>query len=117
MDKDNTKKLICEKCNFFCNFQSQWKKHIETELHINGIKKKRSDYKENYKCINCVYETRNIILFKQHKLNEHSTKEEREKEFNFYCKFCDFGTFSSQIFNKHNNTSKHQKYKEKINKN
>ena len=43
----------------------------------------------------------------KHKLNEHATKEEREKEFKYYCFNCDFGTFSSQLYKKHEETKKH----------
>jgi len=46
----------------------------------------------------------------QHKLNEHSTVEEREKEFKYYCKKCDYGTISKDLFNKHQQTQKHIKY-------
>ena len=87
MSNDENIKFNCEKCGFKCRFESQWIKHIETELHKTGIKKKRSDIKEPYKCDKCLYETKNIVVFKQHKLTEHGTKEEREKEFKFYCKF------------------------------
>ncbi len=117
MNQDNDKKFCCEKCNFNCKYESQWKKHIETELHIKGIKKKRSDFKGLYKCENCSYETKNIIMFKQHKLNEHSDKKTREKDFTHYCKCCDFGTFSIQIFNKHIDTNKHKTYITKTTKN
>ena len=45
----------------------------------------------------------------KHKLNEHATKEEREKEFKYYCFNCDFGTFSKDTMDVHNNTEKHKK--------
>ncbi len=44
---------------------------------------------------------------KQHKLNEHGTIEEREKEFKYYCKDCDFGTFSIDIIEKYKKTKKY----------
>lgn len=103
-------KYVCEKCNFKCRFNSQWQKHIATELHTTGFKKKRSDIKDAYKCDKCPYETRNITMFKQHKLSEHGTKEEREANCKYYCKDCDFGTFSKDIFDKHINTNKHKKF-------
>lgn len=55
---------------------------------------------------------KNTALIKKHRLNEHSTIEEREreKEFKFYCIYCDFGTFSKQTYEIHNNTDKHKKY-------
>lgn len=45
--------------------------------YINMNKKKRSYIKEPYKCDKCLYETKNIV-FKQHKLTERGTKENRE---------------------------------------
>jgi len=36
---DENIKFNCEKCGFKCRFESQWIKHIETELHKTGIKK------------------------------------------------------------------------------
>ena len=80
-------KYICEKCNFKCQYESQWNTHIERELHKTGIKKRRSDIKEPYKCDKCNNcETKNLYTYKQHILNEHSNKEEREKGFKYYCK-------------------------------
>ncbi len=102
-------KYTCKQCNFSCNYKSSWEKHIKTELHKTGKKKKRSDYKEPYTCDICGYKTKNTITFKKHKLNEHSNKETREKEFKYYCKLCDFGTFSSDTLNIHNETKKHKK--------
>ena len=104
--KDNIK-YECVNCGFKCKFESQWKKHIETELHKTGIKKKRSDIKDPYKCEKCLYETKNIVIFKQHKLTEHSNKEERKKEFKYYCEKCDFGTFADILYKRHCETRKH----------
>ena len=56
------------------------------------------------------YKTKNLTTMKQHKLNEHSTREEREKEFKYYCSYCNFGTFSVDLFNKHNLTEKHKNF-------
>lgn len=32
-------KYNCDSCGFKCKFNSQWEKHIETELHKTGKKK------------------------------------------------------------------------------
>jgi hypothetical protein len=104
---ENNLKYKCEKCNFKCNTKARWENHVNTELHITGHRKKRSDYKEPIKCDNCEYNTKNITTLKIHKLNKHSTKEIREKEFTFYCKMCDYGSFSKDSFDIHNNTKKH----------
>jgi hypothetical protein len=102
-------KYMCVNCKFNCNEQSRWKIHITTEKHLTGKRKIRCDYGGPYKCTECEYETPNSTVFKQHGLDEHSSKIKREKEFKFYCKLCDFGNFSQVIFNKHLNTSKHNK--------
>ena len=102
-------KYNCEKCDYSCKFQSAWNKHINTELHRTGTRKQRSDVKEPYKCDKCNYKTKNIITYKKHMLNEHSNKETREKEFKYYCKYCDIGTFSKDTMNIHNATDKHKK--------
>lgn len=86
-------KYICEKCNYNCNIISMWQKHINTELHITGVKKIRSDYKGDKKCNKCDYIGKTI--------NNHSTLDEREKDFNYYCKLCDYGTLSKDLINKH----------------
>ena len=74
--EENKYKYNCEKCGFKCNYESQWLKHIDTELHKTGIKKKRSDIKEPYKYSNYLYETKNTVMFIQHKLNIRGIKEQ-----------------------------------------
>jgi len=103
-------KYYCEKCNYKCNIISNWEKHISTILHITGKKKIRSDCKEINICKNCDFKTKNNIQFKEHNLNYHSNKEEREKEFKYYCKYCDYGTFAVSFIEKHNNTIKHKRH-------
>lgn len=110
----SNKKYECKKCNFSCDFNSQWQKHIETELHKTGFKKKRSDIKELYKCTDCMYETKNVTMFTQHKLVKHGTKEERKQKCKYYCEYCDMGTFSKVMYETHINSNKHKKYIEKI---
>lgn len=39
----------CEKCNFLTKLKENYIRHLNTEKHITGIRKKRSDKKEN-KC-------------------------------------------------------------------
>jgi hypothetical protein len=38
---------------------------------------------------------------KLHCLNHHSTKEERKKEFKFYCDECNYGSFIQSLFKIH----------------
>lgn len=108
--KDIIYKYKCEKCNYKCKYESQWTLHTNTVLHKTGIKKTRSDKQDPYKCEKCNYETKNIYTYKQHKLNEHGTIEDKKKEFTYYCEYCDFGTFSKDIYEKHNNTNKHKNF-------
>ena len=103
-------KFCCKNCNFKCNEKSKWDKHINTEKHKTGKNKIRSDYNGPYLCEICNYETKNKTMFKQHKLNYHSTNEEREKEFYFYCGLCDYGSFSKQLLDNHKLTKKHKRH-------
>lgn len=109
-EKEDIKMHICEKCNYKCKYESEWKKHCESGLHKTGIRKKRSDYREVEKCDKCNYKIQNKVMMKQHYLNEHCGKKEREEGFKYYCNECDFGTFSEKTMLKHNNTEKHKKF-------
>ena len=103
-------KYICEKCDYKCRFDCEWKKHCKTTLHITGKRKKKDNYKQAEKCKFCNYMTKNTFLLKKHTLTEHSTKEERKEKFTYYCDLCDFGTFSKDTHEIHLNTNKHKRY-------
>jgi KRAB domain-containing zinc finger protein len=109
MDEKKEFKYNCEKCDYHCNAESSWEIHINTTKHKTGKKKQRCDYKEPYKCPECDYKTKNKTTLSQHKLNEHASKEEREKNFKYYCNMCDFGTFSIDSFEIHKESNKHKK--------
>ena len=109
-------KYNCEKCNFKCNTKARCEAHINTELHNTGQRKKRSNFKNPFKCENCEYTTKNITTMKIYKLNKHSTKKIRGKEFTCYCNICDYGTFSKDSLEIHNNTDKHKHFFSLINK-
>jgi hypothetical protein len=79
-------------------------------LEKNGKRKIRSDCKNPLKCNDCEYITKNNITLKKHILNKHSNIEEREKQFKYYCNICNFGTFSNDTMNIHNNTEKHKHF-------
>lgn len=106
---DDVYKFICEKCNFKCMYKSAYDAHLKSGLHQTGHRKKRCDSNGPYNCDKCNYTTTNKTTFKKHTLNEHANKQTREKEFRYYCKHCDFGTFSNDSMNAHNNTKKHIK--------
>ncbi len=98
----------CNSCDYKCNVKSSWEKHLLTTLHITGKRKVRTDKIDPYTCKNCSFKTKNKVALKQHNLNYHSTITERENEFKFYCKYCDFGTFSNPLYEEHLNTEKHK---------
>jgi len=100
-------KYECVKCEFYTNARSAFEKHLITEKHKTGEKAIRCDKKYPDKCEMCNYKPSGNMNYIQHKLNIHSTPEEREKEFKFYCKNCDFGTFSKNIYETHLKTKKH----------
>ena len=50
MEEEPEYKFVCDNCDYKCNYESQWINHSNTELHLTGIRKKRSDYKEDTKC-------------------------------------------------------------------
>lgn len=102
----------CEKCKLYFNYKSFYEKHLISNIHINGKRKERNDKKEKpdrtiHKCSLCDYENINIQNYKAHYLKNHCTIEEKEKEFKYYCKICDFGVFTESMYNKHLETTKH----------
>jgi len=60
-------------------------------------------------CSFCDYKPTKTTNYKLHYLNKHATKEEREKDFPFYCKKCDFGSFNKVLLDRHLETDKHTK--------
>jgi hypothetical protein len=103
-------KFICDKCDYKCNFISQWNNHCERESHKTGKRKTRTDKKEVGKCKDCDYNTTNYTNMLKHILNKHSTREERKEKFKFYCELCDFGSFSKDTIEVHNNSEKHKTF-------
>jgi hypothetical protein len=101
-------KYYCECCNYKCKYPTHWQQHIDSEKHKNnGIRPPRSDKIYKDKCSFCNYSPNNLSSLKTHCLTHHSTKEERKKEFKFYCDKCDFGTFADILFTRHLETKKH----------
>jgi len=96
----------CDKCQFSCNTKEGFKAHKKSQLHKNGGEV--INLKDVYKCDGCHYKAKNHVAFKEHLLNIHSNKEMRELEYDFYCKYCDFGTFYKDVIEKHTETDKHK---------
>jgi len=103
---EEVKKYKCEKCEFETNNKSNYNKHIKSELHLTGIKKTRSDKKDK-KCEICNYICSTESNLINHKLVNHSTKEEREIKYKYYCKKCDYGNNNEIIYKKHLVCKKH----------
>jgi len=104
----NEYKFFCEQCNYGTNIRYSLIQHNETELHRTGQRKKKPiKIKEEYKCAECEYKSTNKNNYLTHKLNNHSTKEERKKEFKYYCEVCDFGVFTESSLEKHNKSLRH----------
>lgn len=118
MDNTDQKQYVysCDKCEFYTNAKSMWDKHIISGKHQNGIRAVRCDKKLPTKCPHCDFIPKTSITARQHLLNIHSTKEDRKKQFKYYCDNCDFGTFAEQIYNTHLKTEKHLHMQEIINK-
>ena len=95
-------KFICECCNFKCHYNSGWLEHLTSKKHL-----RQGNYK-SYKCDidNCNYESLTHWNFKIHKMNNHSTKEERALS-KYYCNDCDQVFFSPVYYNTHNKGKKH----------
>ena len=97
------KKYYCDYCHYKCIYPAHWKQHIESEKHKNnGKRKTRCDKVLEPNCKCCEYTTTRKITMKLHYLNNHANKEERKKEFKYYCEDCDFGNFSKSLFKLHN---------------
>ena len=105
-------KFFCEKCKYGTNIKNSFERHNESNYHITGIKTRtvkknkiihQCDHKD------CNYKTDKTSNFNTHKLNNHATKEERKKEFKYYCDLCDFGVFAESAYITHNESVVHKK--------
>jgi len=120
----NEYKYICIPCDFKTNSLAIWEVHEKTKKHELGGKhgkgsenrKVRRDKKveDEIKCKYCEYKNQNIGNLKSHELRNHCTIDEKEKEFKYYCKECDYGTFAKTQYENHIKTEKHIKNKENI---
>jgi len=104
-------KYYCEKCNYMTNIKNSMNLHNKSILHLTGVAGKRNlkenDEKKIYKCEKCEFMTKNKNNYIVHKLNNHSTKEERKEQYKYYCELCDFGVLSESLFKKHEETKSH----------
>lgn len=100
-------KYWCEKCNFNCDYLSIWNQHLLSNKHTGNKRKERNDKILEEKCKFCDYKPTKTTNYRLHYLNKHATKEERLKDFPFYCDKCDFGSFNQILLNRHLETQKH----------
>jgi hypothetical protein len=112
-------RFSCEKCKFFTNSKTAFNNHCITGKHLTGERKVRCDKQSIDQCPQCDFKSKNITNMKSHILNNHKTKEDRKKEFKYYCEMCDFGSFIETSFDIHKKSKKHiqiEKYAENIKK-
>ena len=102
-------KYYCEKCQYKCNYPSEWKEHLESKKHTGEKRKERCDKKLEEKCKFCQYKSNKTSNMKTHILTHHSTIEERKNDMKYYCEKCDFGTNAEILFKRHLETQKHLK--------
>lgn len=100
-------KYNCEMCQFRCNHLSLWNEHMACKKHTGEKRKERCDKILEEKCKFCDYKPTRTTNMKLHYLNKHAEKEERQKEFKFYCEKCDFGCFVHILLVRHLETQKH----------
>jgi hypothetical protein len=113
MEIENQPKFYCEQCNFKCDFQVFYDRHLKTNKHINGkitrVHTKPRVKKDPiiYTCEKCDFTSTHLYNYKTHILNNHSSNEDKKKEFPYYCECCNIGIFAESVFNKHLLSKKH----------
>ena len=81
-------------------YKSVWEKYIEIESHKTG-KKKLTDYVELRKCEYCEYTIKQKGIMEVH-FKCTANLETHGKEFKYYCRLCDLGTFTKTNFDNYN---------------
>lgn len=68
-----------------------------------------SEKKGRYSCDHCDdYSTDKKCNLKYHCLSKHALKDERQKQFTYYCALCDVGSFSQICHTNHLNAQNHR---------
>lgn len=108
-------KYYCEVCKYECKYYSLWIQHKNTIKHNNNGKTVRENKNFcNKSCTKCNYCAKHNEGLRLHYLTKHSNEEEKEKEFTYFCKYCNFGTFKKLLFDLHINTNKHKLIEKQI---
>jgi hypothetical protein len=105
MSENIQKKYSCDNCLFYTNYASEWNKHTKSMKHQRNGQPKNIN--NNYDCDKCEYKCDTHWNLKMHKISQHTTQEEREKQ-KYYCKDCDKVFFCSTYFIKHNDGIVHK---------
>ena len=93
MDK---KKFYCQSCDYGCDNNSTYNKHLKSQVHARGGQKKI------YKCEYCDYSTKiSVWNCKMHTLAKHASKEVKAQQ-KYYCVLCDVVFFCKAYQDKHN---------------
>jgi hypothetical protein len=99
---------VCEPCNFKTLRYFDLERHYKSKLHErNGVAKTK-------KCDECDYVATTHWLIKKHKITNHSTIEERQKQ-KYYCNMCDLVFFCPLYKEKHLQSARHIKIAENYN--
>ena len=110
-------KYNCDQCKYYTNYKSKWFEHTSTTKHKTGKRKVRSDKKIPIPCDKCDHISKTCYIAKLHKLNNHSTLDERKEGFKYYCEVCDYGTFLPSSYKRHSESKKHKHIINILNKN
>lgn len=110
-------KFNCDQCKYYTNYKSKWLEHTATTKHKTGKRKVRSDKKGPVECSECGHKSKTVHEARLHKLNNHSTLDERKTKFKYYCEVCNYGTFTPYSYKRHTHTKKHKHVISIINKN
>lgn len=103
----NSKEYICEKCNYKTPYKYSYKKHLETELHLTGHRKTRTDKKTPDKCPHCLYTTCVSTTMQQHIIKNHLTPEEQKEKLKHYCDYCKIGFMAQSQYDVHLKSKRH----------
>jgi len=93
----------CEPCNF------KTLRHYDIESFYKSKLHERNGQPKTTKCNECDYNATTHWLVVKHKIVNHSTIEERQKQ-KYYCKICDVVFFSPLYRDAHLHSNKHKKY-------
>ena len=89
--------MICEKCNYKCDFQSLFDKHCLTSKHLEIVR-------PEFTCKECNYSCRFQSQYATHcKSNKHNKIEKKT----YTCEKCKFSTPYKSIFDVHCSSIKH----------